>query len=265
VTERTLDHDTVGRVLRRASDLADGAPNSLALFGGVSEEALVAAAAEVGIPVAAVHRALAVERLDPLPKHRAGDRIVGAAVVAVDAEVMGTSADVLARLDAWFVHGHHLHRHRVRNGHGAWTKRRGLVGRTMRTVRGVTGEGQLGRMRRVDVSTGDTGIGTTVVRVEVDRSRDRKVAAAAGTAVAAVATAGTVAIAAAVAAPVILVAAPLGLFAGARVAASGRGRATAVADEVDRVLDAVDDGVSPTRLRTDVVRRMIGRPHGSIA
>jgi hypothetical protein len=101
--------------------------------------------------------------------------------------------------------------------------------------------------------------------VEVDRSRDRKVAAAAGTAVAAVATAGTVAIAAAVAAPVILVAAPLGLFAGARVAASGRGRATAVADEVDRVLDAVDDGVSPTRLRTDVVRRMIGRPHGSIA
>jgi hypothetical protein len=264
VTERTLDHDTVGRVLRRASDLADGAPSSIPLFGGVSEEALVAAASEVGIPVAAVHRALAVERLDPLPKHRAGDRIVGAAVVAVDAEVMGTSSDVLARLDAWFVDGHHLHRHRVRNGHGAWTKRRGLVGKTMRTVRGVTGEGQLGRMRRVDVSTGDTGIGTTVVRVEVDRSRDRKVAAAAGTAVAAMATAGTVAIAA-VTAPVLLVAAPLGLVAGVRVAASGRQRATAVAGEVDRVLDAVDDGVRPTRLRTDVVRRMIGRPHSSIA
>ena len=95
-------------------------------------------------------------------------------------------------------------------------------------------------MRRVDVSTGDTGIGTTVVRVEVDRSRDRKVAAAAGTAVAAMATVGTVALAA-VTAPVLLVAAPLGLAAGVRVAGSGRGRATAVAGEVDRVLDAVDD------------------------
>jgi hypothetical protein len=264
VTERTLDHDTVGRVLRRASDLADAGPDPLPTFGGVSERVLVESAAEVGIPVVAVRRALAIERLDPLPRHRVGDRVVGAAVVAVDAEVVGTSTDVLARLDAWFVDGHHLHRHRVRDGHGAWTKRRGLVGRTVRTVRGAIGEGQLGRMRRVDVSTGDTGTGTTVVRVEVDRSRDRKAAAAAGAAVAAVATAGTVALAA-VTAPVLLVAAPLGLVAGVRVAASGRGRATAVAGEVDRVLDAVDDGVSPTRLRTDVARRMIGRTRSSIA
>ena len=245
MTERTLDHDTVGRVLRRASELCDAGPDALPVAGGVSEQALVEAAAEVGIPLVAVRRALAIEQLDPLPRQRVGDRIVGAAVVAVDAEVVGTSTDVLARLDAWFVDGHHLHRHRVRDGHGAWTKRRGLVGRTVRTVRGAIGEGQLGRMRRVDVSTGDTGIGTTVVRVEVDRSRDRKVAAAAGTAIAAVATVGTVALAT-VMAPVFLVVAPLGVAAGVRVAGSGRGRATAVAGEVDRVLDAVDDGVSPT-------------------
>ena len=264
MTERTLDHDTVGRVLRRASDLVDVGLDALPSPSGVSEGALVEAAAEVGIPLSAVRRALAIERLDPLPRPRVGDRFVGAAVVAVDAEVIGTSADVLARLDAWFVDGHHLHRHRVRNGHGAWTKRRGLVGRTVRTVRGAIGEGQLGRMRRVDVSTGETGIGTTVIRVEVDRSRDRKVAAAAGTAVAAVATAGTVVLAAATA-PVLLVAAPLGLVAGVRVAANGRGKATAIAGEIDRVLDAVDDGVSPTRLRTDVARRMVGRTHRSIA
>lgn len=265
VTERTLDHDTVGRVLRRASDLVDVGSHALPPPSGVSERALVEAAAEVGIPLSAVRRALAIERLDPLPRPRVGDRFVGAAVVAVDAEVIGTSTDVLTRLDAWFVDGHHLHRHRVRAGHGAWTKRRGLVGRTVRTVREAIGEGQLGRMRRVDVSTGDTGIGTTVVRVEVDRSRDRKVAAAAGTAVAAVATAGTVALAAAATAPVLLVAAPLGLVAGVRVAASGRRGATAVAGEVDRVLDAVDDGVSPTRLRTDVARRMVGRTRSSMA
>jgi hypothetical protein len=75
---------------------------------------------------------------------------------------------------------------------------------------------------------------------------------------------GTVALAA-VTAPVLLVAAPLGLAAGVRVAANGRGKANAVAEEVDRVLDAVDDGISPTRLRTDVARRMIGRTSRSIA
>ena len=245
VTERTLDHDTVGRVLRRASDLADGGPSALPAPSGVSERALVEAAAEVGIPLTAVRRALAIEQLDPVPRRKVGDRVVGAAVVTVDGEVVGSATDVLARFDAWFVDGHHLHRHRVRDGHGVWTKRRGLVGRTVRTVRGAIGEGQLGRMRRVDVSTGDTGIGTTVVRVEVDRSRDRKVAAVAGTAVAAMATVGTVALAAATA-PVLLVAAPLGLAAGVRVAGGGRGRATAVAGEVDRVLDAVDGRVSPT-------------------
>ena len=122
----------------------------------------------------------------------------------------------------------------------------------------ATGEGRLGRMRHVWVSTGDTGSGTTVVRVEVDRKHDRRVSAAAGTTVAVVATVGTVALAA-VTAPVLLVAAPLGLAAGVRVAGGGRGRATAVAGEVDRVLDAVDDEISPTRLRTDVARRMVGR------
>ena len=49
---------------------------------------------------------------------RGGDPLVGAAVVAVDAEVLGSSSDVLARLDAWFVDGHHLRRDRLRDGWG---------------------------------------------------------------------------------------------------------------------------------------------------
>lgn len=255
--EGQLDRDAVGRVLRRASDLAGPWPDGL-LPIGVSEQALVEAAAEVGIPVAAVRRALAVEQLDPLPRPRAGDRIVGAAVVAVDAEVAGAASDVLAQLDAWFVDGHHLRRHRVRGGHGEWTKRTGIVGRTVRQVRFATGEGRLGKVRKVCVSTGDTGTGTTVVRVEVDRAHDRRMAGATGAVVAAVATVGTVALAA-VTAPVLLVAAPLGLAAGVRVAGGGRREAKVIAGEVDRVLDAVDEHTPPTRLRIDVARRMIGR------
>jgi hypothetical protein len=262
VTERALDRDAVGRVLRRASADADGGAAALSQLGSVSEQALLAAAREVGIPVHAVRRALAIERLDPLPRPRVADRIVGSAVVAVDAEVMGSATDVLSHLDAWFVDGHHLRRHRLRRGRGEWTKRKGIIGSTVRHVREATGEGQLGRMRRVRVSTGDTGSGTTVVRVEVDRSRDRTMAAAAGAVVAVVATVGAVALAVATA-PVLLVATPVGLAAGMRVAHGGRSRASAVAGEVDRVLDAVDERNPPTRLRTDVVRRVAGRPRGS--
>ncbi len=263
MTQRQLDRDVAGRVLRRASQFAGDGSDVLPIFGSVSEQALVEAAVEVGIPVAAVQRALALERLDPLPRRRAGDRVVGAAVVAVDAEVAGSAADVLARLDAWFVEGHHLRRYRVRNGRGEWTRRNGIVGRTVRHVRVATGEGRLGRMRRVWVSTGDTGTGTTVVRVEVDRARDRRTSAAAGAAVAVVATAGTVVLAA-VTAPVLLVATPVALVAGVRVAGGGRSRADVVAGEVDRLLDAVEDGVRPVRLRTDVARRVIGRTRHSI-
>jgi hypothetical protein len=263
VTERLLDRDAVRRVLRRASQWAGDGSAMLPALDGVSEEALVEAAVEVGIPVVAVRRALAVERLDPLPRPRAGDRIVGAAVVAVDAEVTGSASDVLASLDAWFVDGHHLRRNRLRNGRGEWTKRRGIVGRTVRHVRVATGEGHLGRMRHVWVSTGDTGTGTTVVRVEVDRAHDRRTSAAAGAAVATAATLGTLVLAA-VTAPALLVATPFALVAGVRVAGGGRSRASVVAGEVDRVLDAVDEREKPVRLRTDVARRVIGRTRHSI-
>jgi hypothetical protein len=265
VSGRQLDPVAAGRVLRRASGLFGDRPDSLTNAWGVSEQALLEAAAEVGMPVDAVRRALAVERLDPRPRRRASDRLIGAAIVTVDAEVTGSAPDVLARLDDWFVEGHHLRRHRLRDGRGEWIKRPGIVGRTVRTVRVAFGEGGLGRVRRVRVTTSETGTGTTVVRVEVDRRHDRRLAAAGGAAVATAATAGTVAVAVAAMVPVLLVAAPLGLVAGLGVAGGGRSQANVIAGEVDRVLDAVDERTAPTRLRTDVTRRVTGRTRRSLA
>jgi hypothetical protein len=258
VTERLLDDETARRVLRRATDLADG-PEFPDDPRTVSEETLVAAAVEVGIPAAAVRRAVAVERLDPRPPPHAGDRFVGVGIVTVDAEVRGSREEVLARLDAWFVDGHHLRRDRLRGGHGEWTKRMGIVGRTVRTVRTATGEGRLGRAQRIAASTSDTGVGTTVVRVQVDRSHGRRTAAVAGAAVAGIATAGTVLIAL-VTAPFVIAATPVALVAGASVAGRGRSGADDIVHEVGRVLDAVDDRIAPTRLRVDIARRAIGRP-----
>ena len=81
-----LDRDVVTRVLRRASELADdGTPP----VDGIDEEALVEAADEVGIPVDAVRRAIAVERLGPAPGGRLGDVVLGRSIVVVDAELPG--------------------------------------------------------------------------------------------------------------------------------------------------------------------------------
>jgi hypothetical protein len=257
VSVPSLDRDAARRVMRLASE-SSGVAGVLPDDDRFSTEMLVAAAAEVGIPAEAVHRALAAERLDPTPAVRTGDGLLGSAVVTVDAEFDASAPDVLARLDDWFVEGHHLRRDRVRGGRGEWVKRPGLVGRAARTVRVAVGEGRLGKVRRIAVSTGETGDGTTLVRVEVDRTHERRAAAAAGLAVATVATAGAVAVAV-VTAPVLFVAAPLGLAAGLGVAAGGRAQANTIRGEVDRVLEAVDDHAAPTPLRTDVARRVAGR------
>ena len=133
-----------------------------------------------------------------------------------------------------------------------------MVGRTIRTIRAATGEGQLGRLGRVTATARDTGTGACVVRVEADRAGERRTMLGEGTAVATVGTAGAVVVAV-VAGPVVLVAAPLAVLAGVGVAARGRRRARRVQHEVELVLDAVDQGSDPTRLATDVVRRVAGR------
>lgn len=252
-----LDRDAVTRVLRRASELSDA--DSPIDVDAIDEWALVAAATEVGISASAVRRAIAVERLGPPPAEHLGDGLIGAATVVVDDEIPGPPAEVLARLDGWLVAGHHLRRDRLRDGRGEWTKRSGVVGATIRTIRGATGEGRLGDLHRVVATVCDTGTGTCVVRIEADRRHDRAVHAAAGAVVAGAGTAGIV-VAAVVAGPVLLLAAPVTLAAGAAVAATGRGRAGRVKHEVVRVLDAVDQQAQPARLSIDIARRVAGRP-----
>jgi hypothetical protein len=258
---RPLDRSAVSRVLRRASEETElgAGGTTLPELGAIDEQALVAAAVEVGIPAAAVHRAIAIERLGPRPAGHLGDRLVGAGTVVVDEELPGRAYDVIARIDAWLVDGHHLRRDRLREDRGEWSKRSGVVGAAIRTLRGATGEGRLGDLHRVAVTARDTGTGTCVVRVEADRRHDRSVHAAAGAVVAGAGTAGVVAVAV-VTAPALLLVAPLTILAGAGLAATGRGRAARVEREVTRVIDAVDQHVMPARLRVDVMRRVAGRP-----
>lgn len=249
-----LDKTAVRRVLHRATELDGTAP---AADDRLDADALVAAAAEVGIPEHVVRRAIALEQLGPPPRRRG--RVLGAPVVVVEEDVHAPAADVVRRLDAWLVAGHHMRRDRVRGGTGTWTRRRGIVGSTFRTIRHVTGEGYLGDLARIDVTAVDCGDGSSVVRVAADRRRERVARGAAGAAVATATTAGAV-VAAALLGPVVLLAAPVSVVAGTGIALGGRRRARRVAGEIDRVLDSVEHGARPTRLSADLARRVVRGP-----
>lgn len=251
-----LDHDVVARIVRRATELA-GPVSIDDAHTGISRAALVAAADEVGLPVAAVLRSIAIEQLGDIPRSRLSDRLLGGAVVSVDDEIEGTSEDVLHRIDAWLVDGHHRRRDRLRFGRGEWSKRSGLVGVTVRRMRTATGEGRLGTYQHIAATVEEIGTGSSAVRVTVDRQSDRAIAAAGGVVVA-MGGAGGIAVAAA-SGPVVLLAAPFVVLGGLGVALTGRRRARRTESEVQRLLEAVADHQPPTRLRTEVTQRVIGR------
>ena len=256
LVDHEIDHAMVVRIVRRATELAGPETEHVGRLG-ISREALVAAAREVGIPAVVVLRSIAIERLGPEPASHVADRFVGAALVVVDDEIAGSADEVLSRIDAWLVAGHHLRRDRIRNGRGEWSKRSGVVGLTVRRLRTATGEGKLGEFRQVTAVAEDVGTGSSVVRVVVDRTTSRRVAIVGGATAALGGAGGVVAVAAF--GPLALVAAPVVAIGGVVMARSGKHRARRAATEVERMLDAVADHHPPTKLRTEVARRVIGR------
>ncbi len=171
---------------------------------------------------------------------------------------MPRAHDALARVDAWLVDGHHLRRDALGAGRGEWSKRSGVVGVTVRTIRNATGEGKLGDFERVNAAARETGSGSSVVRITIDRTTGRRLAGGGGAVVAVGGMTGVV-VAAVAATPLVLVATPVALVAGLGVALTGRKRAGSAEREIRRLLDAVGAGVDPTRLSIDVVRRATGR------
>ena len=247
----------VARILRRAGELerADELPDETATISAAS---LIAAAEEVGLSVEAVRRSIALERLGPLPVPHLGDRIVGPSEVYADAGVDVPADAALVRIDSWLVDGHHLRRDVLRSGHGEWSKRSGLVGVTVRTIRNWTGEGKLGDFERITAVAHDSGSESSVVRITIDRTTNRRWSGGGGFTIAVGVLTGVV-VAAMSATPLLLLAIPAAIAAGLAVASTGRRQSRDAEREIRRLLDAVHAGAAPTRLRVDVVRRATGK------
>jgi hypothetical protein len=229
--------------LRRATELS---PNEYEK-PVIEPAALVEAASEAGIPIDAVRQSLAIERLGPTFERHALDRLVGPTFVYVERTVDVEPDVVLERLAKWLKAKHYLREERSMPGEMTWSKRKGLAGSVLRSTRSITGEGQLGDVQLLRAQAVDIDGSKCVVRVSIDRSRNRRGKLAAGS----ILGAGSVAAfsGAALATPVALIGIPVAA-AGYGVARSGSRHATTLERELLRLLDSVERGRGPRGARS---------------
>jgi hypothetical protein len=255
MTERAdLDTAAVNRVLRRASEASNP---SCPLTGsqGMSEEAVLAAALEAGLPEEAVRLALAEERLPAAPTPSRVDRMLGAVVIGVDRSIAMRGGEVLRRLDSLLAQNHGMRRNRSGRGFATWSRRSGTLGALHRSVQRARGEAGLSRVDEISAYVTRLDDRGALVRLIASRRQQRKgnVASCGGVGVAAAGVTGGAAL---VFTPLALVGLPLAAAAGASMSSIGRKQARQTAVELERLLDDVQHDVEPAGL-VDGVRRLL--------
>jgi hypothetical protein len=236
-----LDPAAVERVLQRASDLTAHHPAVTNTPVGTSSEALVAAAAEVGIPADAVRMSLAIERLGPPPTRTRFDGLVGAGWIVSERPVPADVDTTLGRLDDVLRKHHGMRRVRSRQDGGEWRPRDGSLAKAMRVVKQVSGDQGVGDADAIVAEAREADPHRTVLRVSLDR-RSQRTGRATGSAVVTSVGAAGLAVGATLVSPFVLIATPAVVVGGWATLRRGVKQATRSARELDRMLDAVEQG-----------------------
>lgn len=247
------------RVLARAHSLevGGGGPDD-----GIEPNALIAAAAEVGIDRNAVRDSLAIERFSITDQPvRRFDRVAGSAAVMVEREMRLDVGVVVSGIETWLSSVHRLTCDRRADGTLFARRRSDLTADVGRMVASVRGDGRLDAravvVEAVPQTVGSTpGRPRTIVRVSADRSAARQARLVGGGTIAGAGVGfGTGAVVAAetlLAFPAIAVPLAIGGYATAR---SGRNHADRLELELERLLSRVERGEKPTGLLGRMARR----------
>ncbi|MEM9200600.1 MAG: hypothetical protein AAGC53_03030 [Actinomycetota bacterium] len=238
-----LNDEAVERIVRRALEL-DGDPTADDQRpSGFDVNAVIAAAEEVGISRGAVLESVARERLGNGPPSQTLDPMFGSRWVVVERRVDASAGVCFDRLDEWLTTGHQLRRETRHGTTGVWHRRRDVAAGLQRGVRGVTGGARLGT---VSIAGHVVGVDDrhSIVRLMVDRapSRSRHVGVATASGVSGIAAGVGFAT---VTPPLALIGVPVVAIAGVAASRSKRGART-IETELNRLLDQVSDGASPT-------------------
>ena len=186
---------------------------------------------------------------------RTADRLFGPPVVGGERVVGVPVAAALDRLDDLLVREHQLRPARARGAVREWRRKDGPIGSLQRAAKSLAGDATLSKARRVEAAASAVDAERTVLRVAVDRSKERGGIVAGSAVVGGIVLSGTV-VAGAVLSPFLFVAAPLAAVAAGGVARVGHRHAEELERCVDDVLEAVDQGAVPVTI-TESLRATI--------
>ena len=259
---RDFDRDAAERVLRRAVELAEHEDDSGDADHGISEQALIEAAEELGVDVAVVRRAAVEERMGLLVQaHRFGDALVGPGTLTVHRIVTGDPAEVLDRVDVWLRKLGSLRRQR-RDATSASYQRRSDVGAWFqRTARTISGAEDVRRVRRLTAECTPVDDDRTMLVLRADLQLQRDLTVASGAGVAGVGSSVAM-IEALTFSPWLWLGVPASLAAGTGILVTRAHGVPDVEASMDGVVDRVATGdVPPSVLGgvTDRVMRNMGR------
>ena len=261
-----LDRLAVERVLQRATELSaaetDAATAESHLPGQVSPEAVVQAGAEVGIPVRALRKSIALERVGSVEDEESvADRIVGPDEIVQERFVEITPRELLESLDAWLTSVHHLRRIgplpaepdagvsvRVE-----WIRRDDVAAKVSRRALGLRGDGRLGEVPSVVATVATVDDDTTALRLTLDR-HSKRTASMIVTGTASVVAVGCGVAGAVTLAPVAVAALPAGAVA-VFSARSGRRHAARLERETARLVGDIEQRATPPKLLSRRSRR----------
>lgn len=246
-----FDGDDVGRILRRAQDLEHRAADSDDA-AGISPDAVIEAAAEVGIDRDAVRDSLAIERLETYtPEPKRLDRLGGPAVVTVERVMPMGVGESLEVIETWLTTRHRLRCIPQADGSLRFHRRTDTAASIGRRVSGLRGEGRLGTLKVITVRAVPQVVGTTpesprsLVAVQADRDAPRRSRLSGGAAIGLAGIGGAVVLAAESVTLGPIAAIPT-IGVGYLVARSGRAQSDRVELELERLLSDVERGLPPT-------------------
>ncbi|CAN5656238.1 hypothetical protein BH10ACT3_BH10ACT3_09510 [soil metagenome] len=251
-----FDRLAAERILRRAVHLADQ-DDATTADEGISEQALVEAAEELGVDVAVVRRAVQEERLGLLLEVRHfGDGLVGPGTLTVSRIVAGRPDQVLDRVDAWLRKLGALRRQRRDATSASYGRRGDVVATVQRASRSITGAEDLRRVRRLSVVATPIDPERSMVVIVADMQLERTLAVASGSGVAGVGSA--VAVAEVVAwSPWFWLGIPASLAAGAGLLLARAHGVPDVEASIEGVLDRVAAGDLPPSVLSGVTERVL--------
>ncbi len=259
-----LDRDAVARILDRAHQLESvhAADHENAMEHGIGPDALIEAAAEVGIDPNAVRDSLALERLDvDLVPARRLDRFAGPVEVVIERNLELPVDQVVEGIEAWLTSVHRLlcDRRSPSTLHGRG--RTDVSAQLGRLVASARGDGRLSVSSLVVEAVPQT-VGTapghprTFVRIRANRSTPRSVRLGGGGVIGGIGVAGGAVAAVGMDAVFVMPVVAVPLVAGGYVVArTGSGQADRLELQLERLLSMVERGERPTGLLGRVARR----------